>query len=74
MAQMDAISLVLVKNVALAYYFVAPCPPPTLPPCRSASGTGKCILTYTIQVGWYVCLSATHSVYDFMATFKPREK
>ena len=42
MTPMDAIWLVLVKTHAVAFapHFVATHPPPTLPPCRSATGIG----------------------------------
>ena len=40
MAPVDAIWLVFSEDVAFAGHFVATRPPPTLPPCRSATGIG----------------------------------
>ena len=40
MVPIDTIWLVLVKTVAFACHFVATHPPPTLPPCRSATDIG----------------------------------
>ena len=59
---MDAIWLFLVKiDVAFAHHFMATCPPPTLRPCRGASGIGY-VSKKTTYLKWWAIQLAIHSI------------
>ena len=47
------------EDIAFAHHFVATFPPPTLPPCRSASGIGYSSKNY---LKWQEIQLAMHSI------------
>ena len=59
MTPVDGIWLFLVQMYSLWPHFVATCPPPTLPPYRSASGIGYTSKNY---LKWQAIQLAIHSV------------
>ena len=59
MTPVYAINLaVFSEDVAFAHHFVATRPPPTLPPCRSASGIEYPVKNY---LKWWAIQLAIHS-------------
>ena len=68
MTPVDAIWLFFSEDVAVARHFVATRPPPTLPPCRNASG-----IDYPSKknyLKWWAIQLAIHSTVGVQVEYK----